>query len=57
MLIQINTQFSDMAKLRSNPDGSDGNIIQLVASHDSMFSQRAEVSAGLFENSIKSKCA
>ena len=48
---------SNPAKLRSNPDGSDGNIIQLVASHDSMFSQRAEVSARLFENSIKSKCA
>ena len=30
MLIQINTQFSDMAKLRSNPDANDGNIAHLL---------------------------
>ena len=30
MLIQINTQFSDMDKLRSNPDANDGNIAHLL---------------------------
>ncbi|MEI3001579.1 MAG: hypothetical protein V8T86_11880 [Victivallis sp.] len=52
-MIQINTQFSDMAKLRSNPDADVSNAIHLLhRTIQCLISKQRHVARAFFENQV-----